>query len=178
MAYDMEELERQAQKAIDTLPKYKDFDSFIYMKDAESMFSERMESESAFVDSFIYQVKPMIESVYEAKVISVETEKFFNFRKAGLFNFRADIYVRAEENDFLIEAKNPTHTFRESIAGITQLMTYDIALERMDVDVKKIYLSSTIEPMVIEFIKKYNLDIDVFLFNGKQTALWDNRLTN
>ena len=57
-------------------------------------------------------------------------------------------------------------------------MTYDIALERMDVDVKKIYLSSTIEPMVIEFIKKYNLDIDVFLFNGKQTAYWDNSLTN
>lgn len=176
MAYDKEKI-KEARKAL-TIPKYEAFDDILGMGGALELFNEKFDSEADLVQQLLPQIKPLIESVYLESVENIYTEYWFRNREYGYFDFRVDVYVIGNKRNYVIEVKNPTHNLRESLYGISQLMMYDIVLEQTKGAFKPIYLSSIFEPMVIQFIKKYNLDIDVFLWNGTQTAHWDNTLTN
>lgn len=176
--YNVEDLEDKeittlARKAL-TMPKYQAFDDIIDMDGAQKLFTEKKSSESEFIEEIFDDIAPMISAVYHDKIKNVYTEHWFKYRNQGYLNFRADIYITGKKRDYLIEVKNPTHTLRESINGLAQIMTYNLVLKQFKQDVKLIYLSSVLDPMIIEFIKEYNLDIEVFFMNGKQTAHWEN----
>lgn len=148
--------------------------------DGCSMLTQKFESEKDFITNLLPKVSTIIKAMYGYDVVSIETEKFFNFKIHGYYNIKYDIFIRTKQGqDIVIECKNPIHEKAETFGAISQIMSYLFIINQYTSETRKpkvILATSRVEFYLFEVMAMFNVKADVILNNERSAAFWINNL--
>ncbi len=84
------------------------------------------------------------------------------------FKARVDFKFSSPNGDIYVECKNPENECMQNSYHIGQLMAYSCASDYHERKVSRIVLVTTrMDKLILEMIKKFNLPFEVFLFSDK-----------
>lgn len=127
-------------------------------------------SESVMVKAFSPHIPLIIEAFYHDKVTRVRGECPLGDKTWLCGRLRPDFLIETARGLRIIcELKNPTHTTRENIAGITQLMAYKAVMN--DDRLRFLLVTSVFSPVIPEMIKEYKLPFSFGVFDGAKMAV-------
>lgn len=145
----------------------------ISFAEAERVFSSQpFALEKEMVSRLLPHLKMLIYDLFGEEVLTIETEKAFDFRDLGFYRFRVDVWIECKSGEvFCIEVKNPTHSVKESMEGITQLMQYRMAFEYIGKSIRYALVTSVFKPFVLKFVNDYGCNIDTIVFDGNSAGI-------
>lgn len=127
-------------------------------------------SEKAMVKAFYPHIPTIISAFYQDEVKRVRNEYVLGNQGDLGGGLRPDFLIETASGLRIIcELKNPTHSTRENLAGITQLMAYKAALD--DSRLQFLLVTSVFSPIIPEMIKEYKLPFSFGVFDGAKLAV-------
>lgn len=123
-------------------------------------------NEKEFLKYLLINSDKWVEDFYKSKIIEIKKE--WDFKKRGTFggrNPRIDISLLLKDGRRVgIEVKNPSQAYSELSRSISQLLSYAVLAEENGVNYDELaIITSSIDPILLKIIKKYNLPIRVFI---------------
>lgn len=140
-------------------------DGMVWMTEVKSVRTKDFEKEKDLLEYIELNIELFCKDVLEDSLVEYEVERQFVMMKR--FQPRArriDLYVRGEENEYLVELKNPTHP-ADNRAAIGQILDYGRELP----EAKLVLVTTMFDWDTAKTIEYYDLPIKYVYLDKKRS---------
>lgn len=147
--------------------------SLVTLEEAKGVMTDGFENEKALCDFFEEKIKDIcLELGHDYK--THKREDGITPRRFGGNKPRIDFRVITHQGgSVLIECKNPTNVYPESINSIGQALGYLQIAKRANIKIDEVFIvTSTFDISAIEIIQEHKLPISICIIDRDNLAVW------